>query len=70
MIPRLSRVGLLLWSAVAVVIVVESQTLAAFVGLELSLAGMFVLWAAIVSVLTALTIRTESIDRSEPAATD
>ena len=59
---HLSRVGLLLWSAFAVVIVVESQTLAGFVGIELSLAEMFGVWAAIVLVLIAITIRSERRD--------
>lgn len=53
---RLSRVGLLLWSAMAVVLVVESQTLAAMVGIELSLLGMFLVWTVIVVILLVLTI--------------
>lgn len=65
---RLTRIGLLLWSAFAVVVVVESQTLAAFTGVELSLTGMFVVWAVIVMVLTVLTIRTEAIEGAKGTA--
>lgn len=56
---ELSRVGLLLWSAMAVVVVVESQTLASFIGFDLSLLGMFATWVIIVLVLTVFTVRTE-----------
>lgn len=56
MIPRLSRLGVLLWSAFAVAFVVESQTLAAMVGLELSLIEMFGVWVVIVIVLMAMHI--------------
>lgn len=59
---HLSRIGLLLWSAFAVVVVVESQTLAAIVGINLSLVEMFIVWVGIVIVLTFITIRTESIN--------
>ncbi len=53
---RLSRVGLLLWSAMAVVLVVESQTFAAMIGIELSLYGMFIVWLVLVAFLVLLTI--------------
>lgn len=59
---HLSRVGLLLWSAIAVVAVIEVQTLAAFVDVHLGLTGMFVVWLAIVAVLVLLTIWPEPVD--------
>lgn len=56
MIPHLSRIGVLLWSAFMVVVIVESQTLAAMMGVQLSLIGVFGVWVAVVVVLILLHV--------------